>query len=164
MSARQLKTAVFPGTFDPVTNGHVDVIERGRKLFDQLIVAVGHNPEKQALFDTGERVRMLKKLTRRMKNVSVESFEGLTVDFVRRQKAAAILRGLRNVSDMEPEFQLALTNRVVAGVETVFIMTSEQYGFTSSSLIKEVAAMGGDVSALVPGLVLEPLKRKLQKI
>lgn len=155
------RLAVFPGTFDPLTNGHLDVIERGRALFDELVVAVGHNPEKSVLFSQDERVEIISAVTAKMENVRVEKFTGLTVDYARRLGAAAILRGIRNSSDLQFEFQVALTNRVVAGVETVFIMTGVQYAFTSSSLIKQVAGMGGDVSALVPELVDRRIRSKV---
>jgi len=154
------RIAVFPGTFDPPTNGHLDVIQRGRLLFDELIVAVGHNPDKQTLFTHAERTDIVQQLVDGMENVRVEAFEGLTVDFARSISAAAILRGVRNSSDLQFEFQVALTNRTVAGVETVFIMTSPQFAFTSSSLIKQVASMDGDVSALVPQIVVEKMHRK----
>lgn len=158
------RIAIFPGTFDPVTNGHLDVIQRGRRLFDELIVAVGHNPEKKHLFAQAERVELIGELTASMDNVRVDSFAGLTVDYARRAGAAAILRGIRNSSDLQFEFQVALTNREVAGVETVFIMTSVQYAFTSSSLIKQVAAMGGDVSALVPPAVVRRMREKQSRL
>jgi pantetheine-phosphate adenylyltransferase len=154
------RIAVFPGTFDPITRGHLDVIERGRKLFDQLVVAVGHNPEKRHLFTQAERAEMIRELVAGMSNVKVDVFTGLTVDYARKIGAAGILRGIRNSSDLQFEFQVALTNRVVAGVETLFIMTSEQFAFTSSSLIKQVASMGGDVSALVPPNVVERMRLK----
>jgi pantetheine-phosphate adenylyltransferase len=159
------KTALFPGTFDPLTNGHMDVIQRGRSLFDKLIVAVGHNPTKKAVFEVEERLEMIRQLVpASWENVSVESYKGLTVDFARQVGATVILRGLRNVTDLNFEFQLALTNRAVADIETVFIMTGDAYGFTSSSLIRQIAA-GGDIERLhrfVPPLVLERLKVKKQ--
>ena len=154
------RVAVFPGTFDPPTRGHLDIIERGRTLFDELIVAVGHNPDKQALFDQNERAEMLRQLVADHANVRVATFRGLTVDFARQSGAAAILRGIRNSSDLQFEFQVALTNRAVAGVETVFIMTSPEFSFTSSSLIKQIAAMGGDVSALLPESVVRRMRTK----
>ncbi|MEI8195082.1 MAG: pantetheine-phosphate adenylyltransferase [Phycisphaerae bacterium] len=162
MSQESPKIAVFPGTFDPVTLGHLDVIARGRKLFDHLIVAVGHNPDKVELFSVAERVGMIRGLIRGMKNVSVEAYEGLTIDFVQRRGALAILRGLRNMSDLEYEFQIALTNRAVGTVETVFIMTSEQFGFTSSSLIKQIVGLGGPpehFKALLPPVVIRKLRK-----
>ena len=153
------RVAVFPGTFDPITNGHLDVIQRGVKLFDELIVAVGDNPDKHAMLPQDQRVEILREVTAGLPSVRVTPYQGLTVDFARSVNAAAILRGIRNSSDLQFEFQTALTNRVVADVETVFIMTSTQYAFTSSSLIRQVAAMGGDVSALVPAQVLKHIEK-----
>jgi pantetheine-phosphate adenylyltransferase len=160
MAQREKRIAIFPGTFDPITLGHLDVIQRGRKLFDELIIAVGENPEKSALFTQAERADLIRKLVADHANVRVAIFTGLTVDYARDVGAAAILRGIRNSSDLQFEFQIALTNRAVAGVETVFIMTSTQFAFTSSSLIKQIAGMGGDVSALVPSLVVEAMRAK----
>lgn len=156
--------AIFPGSFDPLTNGHLDVINRGMKLFDELIVAVGRSPVKNQLFTPEERVAMIAELLeeKEMPGVSVESFEGLTVEYAARKKADVILRGLRSLTDVQYEFQLAMTNRAVAGIETVFIMTSEQYGFTSSTLIREVASLGGDLSNLIPRNIFEHLKRKTE--
>jgi pantetheine-phosphate adenylyltransferase len=159
MSDRKKRLAVFPGTFDPITHGHLDVIRRGARLFDELVVAVGENPEKASLLPRNQRVRIIRQVVADLDNVRVEPFTGLTVDFARRIGAAAILRGIRNTSDLQFEFQVALTNRVVAGVETVFIMTRPEFAFTSSSLIKQIAQMGGDISALVPPQVLGPLRR-----
>ncbi len=155
MDTHTPRIAVYPGAFDPPTFGHVDVIGRGRKLFDELVVAVGQNPAKRELFSQAERVAMLGELVGELPNVRVEAFDGLTVDYARKVGAAAILRGIRNSSDLQFEFQIAQTNRAVAGVETVFIMTSVQYAFTSSSLIKQIAGMGGDISSLVPPLVVK---------
>ena len=154
--------AIFPGSFDPLTNGHLDVIERGMKLFDELIVAVGRSPIKNQLFTPEERVGMISELLKQkdMPGVSVESFEGLTVEYAARKKADVILRGLRSLTDVQYEFQLAMTNRAVAGIETIFIMTSEQYGFTSSTLIREIASLGGDLSNLIPKNIFEHLKKK----
>ncbi len=153
------KIAIFPGTFDPLTLGHLDIIDRGRKLFDHLIVAIGINPEKEHLFTVEERLALLKKLTRKFRNVSCEAYSGLTVTLVRQRKAAAILRGLRNLTDLDYEFRVALTNRKVAGVETVFIMTREEFGFTSSSLIKQIVTLGGDPHQLRELLPPEVIKR-----
>ncbi|HEX4055683.1 MAG TPA: pantetheine-phosphate adenylyltransferase [Tepidisphaeraceae bacterium] len=153
--------AVFPGQFDPITNGHLDVIRRGVRLFDRLIVAVGINPEKSELFPLGERVSMIRTLLKDAEGVSVEKYTGLTVDFVKKCKATAILRGIRDVSDLRYEFQLALANRAVGRVETVFIMTGDQYALTSSSLIRQVVSLGGDIHQLrgvLPELVIERLK------
>ena len=157
--------AIFPGSFDPITNGHLDVINRGMKLFDELILAVGRSPVKNQLFTPEERVEMIAKLIhqRRMRGVSVESFDGLTVEYAAKKKADVILRGLRSLTDVQYEFQLAMTNRAVAGIETVFIMTSEQYGFTSSTLIREVASLGGDLSNLIPENIYNRLKQRLKK-
>ncbi|MCJ7544825.1 MAG: pantetheine-phosphate adenylyltransferase [Phycisphaerae bacterium] len=159
MSKTPRRLAIFPGTFDPVTNGHLDVIRRGARLFDEVVVAVGENPEKASLLPREQRVAILREVVAELGNVRVEPYTGLTVDFARKLNAAAILRGIRNTSDLQFELQVALTNREVAGVETVFIMTSPQYAFTSSSLIKQIAQMGGDVSALVPPQVLQHLRR-----
>ena len=156
----QSKVAIFPGTFDPITLGHLDIIDRGRRLFDRLIVALGVNPQKEQLLPVAERLRLINRVVKPFKNVSAEAFEGLTVDFVKRHKAAVILRGLRNLSDMDFEFRLALTNRKVSGVETIFIMTREDFGFTSSSLIKEMLTLGGDprqLHDLLPRPVVERL-------
>jgi pantetheine-phosphate adenylyltransferase len=157
--------AIFPGSFDPITNGHMDVIERGMKLFDELIIAVGTSPVKNQLFTPEQRVEMIDELIeeRNMTGISVESFEGLTVEYAAGKKADVILRGLRSLTDVQYEFQLAMTNRAVAGIETVFIMTSEQYGFTSSTLIREVASLGGDLSNLIPDNVNKRIKEHLKK-
>jgi pantetheine-phosphate adenylyltransferase len=154
------KIAVFPGQFDPITHGHLDVIRRGVKLFDELIVAVGVNPDKKELFNLGERVSMVRELVKGIAGVRVEQYTGLTVNFVKDSKATAILRGIRDVSDLRYEFQLAMANRTVGGVETVFIMTGDQYALTSSSLIRQVVSLGGDVQQLrgvLPELVVEKL-------
>lgn len=154
------KIAVFPGTFDPITLGHLDIIERGRKLFDRLIVAIGVNPEKDHLFPLEERLSLIQQLIKPFDNVSVETYSGLTVQFVQKHRAAAILRGLRNLTDLDYEFRVALTNRKVAAVETVFIMTREEFGFTSSSLIKQIVTLGGDpnqLNELLPAPVIKRL-------
>jgi len=167
MTTRQRRLAVFPGQFDPITNGHLDVIRRGVALFDELIVGVGINPEKRELFTIDERVAMIRTLVRDIPRVHVAKFTGLTVDFVKRSKATAILRGIRDVSDVRYEFQLALANRAVGGVETVFIMTGEQYALTSSSLIRQVVAFGGDVkqlSSVLPELVVQRLAEKRKEM
>jgi pantetheine-phosphate adenylyltransferase len=161
-----MKRALFPGQFDPITNGHLDVIGRGVKLFDELIVAVGINPEKRELFTLDERLAMVQELLKDTSGVRVEKYSGLTVDFARKRGATAILRGIRDVSDLRYEFQLALANRAVGGVETVFIMTGDQYALTSSSLIRQVVSLGGDIGALgglLPTIVIEELRRKVRK-
>jgi len=164
--AKKFVRAIFPGSFDPITNGHLDVINRGLKLFDELIIAVGRSPIKNQLFTPEERVEMISEIIRqrKMKGVSVESFDGLTVEYATQKKANVILRGLRSLTDVQYEFQLAMTNRAVAGIETVFVMTSEQYGFTSSTLIREVASLGGDLSNLIPQNVQIRLQKRFNKI
>jgi len=163
MPARLKKLAVFPGQFDPITNGHLDVIRRGVVLFDELIVAVGINPEKRELFTLDERVGMIRELVQDNPAIRVQSYTGLTVDFVRKVGALAILRGIRDVSDLRYEFQLALANRAVGGIETVFIMTGDQFALTSSSLIRQIVSLGGDVSqlsGLLPDSVIQKLKER----
>jgi len=156
--------AIFPGSFDPITNGHLDVVRRSVKLFDELIIAVGRSPVKNQLFTPEERVEMIAELITDLPDVSVESFEGLTVEYAARRKADVILRGLRSLTDVQYEFQLAMTNRAVAGIETVFIMTSEQYGFTSSTLIREIAPLGGDLSNLIPPSVQRRLEDRFSRL
>jgi len=159
-----MSIAVYPGSFDPVTNGHVDVIKRGTRIFDRLIVAVADNPAKQALFGKEERVEMIRECAKGLRNVEVDSFDGLVVDYVHRKKAHVILRGIRTISDFEYEYQMALTNRTFAGdIETVFVMTHEEYSFVSSRLIKEAVSMGGDVSSFVPKEVEKKLKARFKK-
>jgi len=150
MTKHKPKTAVFPGTFDPITNGHLDIIRRGSRLFDELVVAVGENPEKASTLGHAERGEIVRQTVADMPNVRVEKYTGLTVDFVRRIGADTILRGIRNGADLQFEFEVAFTNRAAAGVETVFMMTSAEHAFISSRLIRQIASMGGDVSALVP--------------
>jgi pantetheine-phosphate adenylyltransferase len=162
--ARKFVRAIFPGSFDPITNGHLDVISRGIKLFDELIIAVGRSPVKNQLFTPEERVEMIAELIADMPGVSVESFDGLTVEYAAKKKADVILRGLRSLTDVQYEFQLAMINRAVAGIETVFVMTSEQYGFTSSTLIREVATLGGDLSNLIPESVRNRIQQHLKKV
>ncbi len=159
-----MRIAVYPGSFDPVTNGHIDVIERALKLFDEIIVAVGDNPGKKPLFTTKERIDMLKESTKHLKNIEIDSFSGLLLDFVKSKNSNIIIRGLRAVSDFEFEFQRALMNRVVNDkIETVFIMTKEHYVYLNSSIVKEIAMFGGKVNGLVPEIVEKKLKEKFSK-
>ncbi len=156
--------AIFPGSFDPITNGHLDVIGRGSKLFDELIVAVGQSPVKDEVFTQAQRVEMIKELIADMPRVSVESYTCLTVKFAAQIKADVMLRGLRNLTDVQYEFQLAMTNRSVAGIETVFVMTSEEFGFVSSTMVRQVALLGGDVSKLIPVPVYKQLRERLKEL
>jgi pantetheine-phosphate adenylyltransferase len=143
--------AVYPGSFDPVTNGHLDIIRRGSRLFDRIVVAILSNPEKEPLFGLQERRRILQRATSGIPNVSVDSFDGLLVDYARRRGAQVIVRGLRALSDFEYEFQMALMNRRLdSSIETVFMMPSEAYSYLSSRLVKEVVRLGGSVTGLVP--------------
>src|SRR5207237_1145399 len=145
-----MKRAIYPGSFDPVTNGHLDVVERARKLFDEVIVAVAHNDGKQPLFSLKERLNLLQQTVGKIDNVRIAQFDGLLVEFALQQKANAVLRGLRAVSDFEFEFQMALMNRKLEGnVETIFLMPKEEYTYLSSRLVKEIARLGGDVSKFV---------------
>ena len=159
--AKRFVRAVFPGSFDPITNGHLDVINRGVKLFDELVIAVGNSALKNQLFTPAERVEMIKPLVAGIEGVTVQSYDCLTVEYAASIGATAMLRGLRNLTDVQYEFQLAMTNRAVAGIETVFVMTSEEFGFTSSTIIREIAALGGDISKLIPQSVYEKLQKRL---
>jgi pantetheine-phosphate adenylyltransferase len=159
-----MSKAVYAGSFDPITKGHLDVIERGAHIFDNLIVAVADNPSKPPLFTKRERVVMIKKLVAKYPNVSVDSFNGLLIDYVRRQDTNIILRGIRTISDFEYEFQMALTNRAIApDIETIFVMTCEKYSYISSRLMKEVVGLGADVSMFVPHDVEKLLRKKMKK-
>jgi len=154
-------TAVYPGTFDPITNGHLDILSRGGKMFDRIVVAILRNPDKDPLFPLEERMEILKAVVSRWPNVSVESFEGLLVEFARARGAQVIVRGLRALSDFEYEFQMTLMNqRLGPGIQTVFMMPSEAYSYVSSRLVKEVARLGGDVTGLVPEDVASRLKKR----
>ena len=158
------KTAVYPGSFDPVTNGHWDVVERGLRLFDRIIVAIATNGTKDPLFTIEERLEMLNKTFEGMPRVEVDSFDGLLVDYVEKRRADAILRGLRAVSDFEHEFQMALMNRKLnRNIQTVFLMTGLRWIYISSSIIKEAARFGGDTRGMVPDIVCEKLKEKFSK-
>ncbi|MDP3766240.1 MAG: pantetheine-phosphate adenylyltransferase [Nanoarchaeota archaeon] len=159
-----MRTAIYPGSFDPATNGHIDVIERALKLFGNVIVAIGDNPGKKPLFSTKERIEMLKESTSHLKNIEIDSFSGLLIDYAKSKNSKIIIRGLRAVSDFEFEFQRALMNRVVNGdIETVFIMTKEDYVYLNSSIVKEMAMFGGKVNGLVPKIVEEKLREKFSK-
>jgi len=158
-----MRTVIYPGSFDPFTNGHLDVVERAAKLFDRVIVAVAQNTDKQTLFTQAERKRQIATVLADLPNVEVTEFKGLLVEFAKAQKAQAIIRGLRAVSDFEFEFQLALMNRKLEEeIETIFMMPREAYTFLSSKLVKEIAQLGGDVSAFVPANVEQALQGKLK--
>ncbi len=156
--------AIYAGSFDPVTYGHIDLIKRAKAIFPQLIVAVAHNLHKKPLFSVKERVGMLKKATKGLKGVTVNDFDGLVVDYVRRQKTKVLIRGLRMISDFEYEFQMALTNRKLApDIETIFLMPQESFSYLSSKLLKEAASLGADLSSFVPEFVEKALKVKLNE-
>ena len=155
------KVAIYPGSFDPVTNGHIDIVERGLKLFDRIIVSILYNPKKEYLFSLEERLEMLKDCLKKFEGVEIDSFDGLSVDYAASRKAHAILRGLRAMSDFEYEFQMALMNRRLnREVQTVFLMTGLRWIFTSSSIIKEAIQFGGNIDGMVPKLVQKKLKRR----
>jgi len=155
-------TAIYPGSFDPVTNGHLDLIARGARIFDRLVVAVLQNLEKEPLFPAPERVQMLRQVTSEWANVEVDLFDGLLVDYVRRQNAQVILRGIRAVSDYEYELQMALMNRKLEPrLETVFMLPSETYSYLSAKLVREIAQLGGPLTGLVPPIVEERLRAKM---
>lgn len=157
-----IRRAIYPGSFDPVTNGHLDVIDRARKLFDEVIVGVAYNDQKHPLFTLEERLGLLRRALGRIKNVEVAPLDGLLVDFALTRKATAVIRGLRAISDFEFEFQMALMNRKLeATVETIFLMPKEEYTYLSSRIVKEIARLGGDVSGFVPAPVAKALAAKL---
>lgn len=159
-----MKIGVYPGSFDPVTNGHLDIIERASALFDKLIVAVSLNSRKNHLFDMEERVKILQEVLQPFPNVVVDSFTGLTVNFVEKKDAQAIVRGLRATSDFESEFQMAVTNKKLKPkIETLFLMSKPEYTFLSSSMVKEVASLNGCIVDFVPDLVLEKIREKYLK-
>ncbi len=156
--------AIYPGTFDPVTYGHIDLIKRALKIFESVIVAVAHNPQKNPLFSVKERVDMLKKATASMDGVTIEDFNGLVVDYARSLNIGVIIRGIRMISDFEYEFQMALTNRKFApDIETIFLMPSEQYSYLSSKLLKETAGLGADLSPFMAVDVQQRLREKLKR-
>jgi pantetheine-phosphate adenylyltransferase len=163
MSGGAERVAVYPGTFDPITNGHVDIVRRARALFDRVVVAVAENVRKAPLFTLAERTEMIRASVGDDPRIEVDSFSGLLVNYARARKARAVIRGLRAIADFEYEFQFAHMNRHLApDVETIFLMTSEESFYVSSSLVKEVATMGGDITRIAPAAVVEALKRKLE--
>lgn len=158
------KIAVYPGSFDPVTYGHLDIIKRAVKVFDKIIVAVAHNSEKTPFFSVSERVELLRKATSGIKGVEIDDFHGLVVDYVKSKKSRVVIRGLRMISDFEYEFQMALTNRKLSqDVETIFMMPSESYSYLSSKLIKEAASLGAGLKGFVPGFIEKAIKKKIVK-
>ncbi len=159
-----MRRAIYPGSFDPVTNGHLDVIERARKLFDEVVVAIAHNDQKQPFFTLEERLDFLRQMTGGLEGVKVAPLDGLLVEFAVQEKANAVVRGLRAVSDFEFEFQMALMNRKLeASVETIFLMPKEEYTYLSSRIVKEIARLGGDIGEFVPACVAEGFARKLRR-
>jgi pantetheine-phosphate adenylyltransferase len=160
--APAVRRAIYPGSFDPVTHGHLDVLQRAAKLFDEVVVAVAFNEQKTGLFPTSERILLLEKAAGDLANVRVMRLEGLLVDFARQQSAVAVIRGLRAVSDFEFEFQMALMNRKLdPSVETIFLMPREEYTYLSSRIVKEIARLGGNIDAFVPAPVAKALRERL---
>ncbi|MEQ0558640.1 pantetheine-phosphate adenylyltransferase [Amycolatopsis sp. NEAU-NG30] len=155
-----MRRAVCPGSYDPATNGHLDVIERASRLFDELVVLVGVNKSKKGVFEIEERLEMLREITAKLPNVRVDAWEGLLVDYCREHDIAAIAKGLRSVSDFDYELQMAQMNRELTGVETLLMANNPAFGFVSSSLVKEIAALGGDFERFVPPIVFERLSAK----
>ena len=156
-----MKTAIYPGTFDPVTNGHIDILERALKLFDKVIITIARNTAKNPLFTEAERIALLRQVTKRYKNVEVDSFDGLLVEYVQKRNAVSVVRGLRAMTDFEYELQMALMNRKLdENMETVFLMPNEKYTYLSSNFVREIARLGGDVSKFVPPVVLKALQQK----
>lgn len=158
------KKAIYPGTFDPVTYGHIDLVKRALEIFPEVIIAVAHNPQKNPLFTVKEREDMLKKATAGLKGAKICNFKGLVVDYARKQKVKVLIRGLRMISDFEYEFQMALTNRKLApDIETIFLMPQESYSYISSKLLKEAAFLGADLSSFLPKFVEKALKQKINQ-
>ena len=159
-----MKIAIYPGTFDPVTNGHVDILERALNLFDKVIITIARNTAKNPLFTEEERIALLRQVTKHYKNVEVDSFNGLLVEYVQKRHAIAVVRGLRAMTDFEYELQMALMNRKLdEKMETVFMMPNEKYTYLSSNFVREIARLGGDVSKFVPPVVLKALRQKNKK-
>ncbi|SEC09087.1 Phosphopantetheine adenylyltransferase [Amycolatopsis tolypomycina] len=163
-SVRAMRRAVCPGSYDPATNGHLDIIERASRLFDEVVVAVGVNKNKKGLFEIEERLEILREITAKLPNVRVDSWEGLLVDYCRENDIAAVAKGLRSVSDFDYELQMAQMNRELTGVETLLMANNPVYGFVSSSLVKEIAALGGEIEPFVPPIVFERLSEKFPKL
>ncbi|HZK43661.1 MAG TPA: pantetheine-phosphate adenylyltransferase [Syntrophomonadaceae bacterium] len=160
-----MRLAIYPGSFDPVTNGHIDILEKTSNIFNKIIVSVVHNVTKQALFTLDERVELIRESIHHLDNVEVESFDGLLADYIEEKKACAIIRGLRNVSDFEYEAGMAVMNKMlIPQVDTIFVMADTRYIYLSSSGVKEAALLGGDVSSMVPPIVKEGLEEKLKDI
>ena len=159
-----MKIAIYPGTFDPVTNGHIDILERALKLFDKVIITIARNTAKNPLFTEEERITLLRQVTKHFKNVEVDSFEGLLVEYVEKRGAISVVRGLRAMTDFEYELQMALMNRKLdETMETIFLMPNEKYTYLSSNFVREIARLGGDVSRFVPPVVLKALRQKNKK-
>ena len=158
-----MKTAIYPGSFDPLTNGHLDIISRSAEIFDKVIVAVSVNSQKKPLFTIEERIEMVKSIVKEIKNVEVKTFTGLLADFAINENAKVLIKGLRAVSDFEYEFQMALINKQLQPeLETLFMMCNKEYSYLSSSIVKEVARYGGDLTGLVPDMLIEKIKNKLK--
>ncbi len=158
-----MRVAIYPGSFDPITYGHLNIIERGARLFDKLVIAVAHNVKKQSLFTVEERLDMIRETTQDFPNVEIDAFSGLLIDYANSKNACAVLRGLRSLSDFDFEFQMALMNhRLNPDIETVFLMTGEEHLFVASQLVRELGSFGGDISGLVPPLVHDRVKEKFK--